>query len=330
MRRRAPLVALSLLWSARVAAEEERVVLLLPACELPGVPASELRRAVALDLQAEGLGLAPAGELSPGRDVEVVVEAACPTPDELTLRAERGEQRPSRNFLLSELPPEQRARALSLALTELVSLVRNPPPAAAPEAPPPEPEAVPPPRLLPAPSPPPAAVVSPKSELPRAPRRFRVGVALEARFFDGTTLWGGELWLAHSRFRYGAGLLTAQSDTFSGSVWTRLVQASAAYAFPLLGNPGGSALESGPRLGVGHTFMSVQPSPFAVAHDARDWYFDAAWGARYSAAVSKSFELGLGVELGYGRGPIGYADDLVVARTSGAFASLRLDGSLSL
>jgi hypothetical protein len=40
--------------------------------------------------------------------------------------------------------------------------------------------------------------------------------------------------------------------------------------------------------------------------------------------------MGLGAEIGYGRGPIGYADNVVVAQTAGPFASLLLEGSLLL
>jgi hypothetical protein len=338
----AKLVALALVSSSLAsAAEEARVALLLPACELPGVAVTDLRRAVALDLRAEGLLLAPAGELSPGRDVELLIEATCPAPDELTLSAQHEKERRARPFRLSELPSEQRPRALSLALSELVSLVWNPqpqpavpeaPPPAAPERSAPEPPATEPPAPpTPTPAPPPLVpeITLQDDVAPVPARRLRVGLSPQARLFDGTWLWGGELWLAHSRLRYGAGLLLARSTSVSGTVTTRLVHATAGYAVPLLESAGGSVLESGPRLGFGHTFMVVQPSGGAVGRDAHDWYLDGAWGARYAGRVSKTLTLGFGVELGYARGPIGYADDLVVARTSGPFASLTVDGGLS-
>jgi hypothetical protein len=337
VKRGASLLTLALLFassSLAMAEEEARVVLLLPACELPGAAASELRRAVALDLRAEGLALAPAGELSPGRDVELLIEASCPAPDELTLSAQHEKERRSRSFRLSELSPEQRSRALSLALSELVSLVRSapPPPAAleapvpaGPEPPAPEPPAPPPPRPLL------AEEITHQGDVSPVPaRRLCLGLSPQARLFDGTWLWGGELWLAHSRFRYSAGLLLARSATASGTVTTRLVHASAGYALPLLESAGGSVLESGPRLGVGHTFMAVEPSGGAVGRAAHDWYLDGAWGARYSGKISKTLALGFGVELGFARGPIGYADDLVAARTSGPFASFTVEGALSL
>lgn len=323
-----------------VAAEPERVALLLPGCELPGVNGAELRRALALDLKTEGLVLAPAGELSPERDLQLRVEAACPTPESLSLRAERAAERQSRTLLLSDLALDQRPRALSLALSELVSLVLRPPqrsealtaeepPAAepAPAAPAPTPALVPPPAPIPAPP-----VVTLQSDTGRAPAAvvWRLGIAPGLRFFQGTRLWGGELQLARAGWRLGGGLWMARNTATSGAVWTRLVQASVGYGFPLLSNAGGSLLESGPRLGVGHTFMSVAPRNGAQGHDARDWYFDGAWTARYSSAISTRVRLGLGVEIGYARGPIGYADDARIAQTSGPFGSLVFDGSLPL
>ena len=47
-------------------------------------------------------------------------------------------------------------------------------------------------------------------------------------------------------------------------------------------------------------------------------------------ASKRSMRLGLGAELGYGRGPIGYADNVVIAQTSGPFASLSVESSLQL
>lgn len=335
MKGRAALVALVVTWSLPAVAAE-RVALLLPECELPGVTASELREAVALDLQPDGLVLAPPGELSPGRDVQVLVEATCPAPDELTLRAERGAERQRRTLRLSELASEQRPRALSLALTELVSLVLHPPPPLVEAAPEPKPEPAPakPPELT-KPSeparvvaPPAPATITPEAELlspSPTPVAWQVGLAPQARFFKATSLWGVRLQLSRGRFRFGAGYMTARSEAPAGSVSTSLTHSSAGYAFPLLGDPERTVLESGPRVGAGFTLMSARANEGGTAYDARDWYLDAAWTARFQAALSASLRLGLGAELGYGRGPIGYADDVVIARTSGPFLSVLVD-----
>ncbi|RYZ02540.1 MAG: hypothetical protein EOO73_31365 [Myxococcales bacterium] len=330
-----------------LASEPLRVALLLPACELPGVGGNELREAVALDLRLEDVVLAPPGELSPGRDVQLLVEASCASPDELILHAELGQERQRRKLRLSELAAEQRPRALSLALTELVSLVLHP----SPPLPSPEPQAEPP---TPAPPPPPdsAAPIPAKKPPPEPtktssgpvsgtlpedrPTRSRkhaawyLGVAPQLRFFGGTALWGAQVQLSRARLRYGAGLLMTRTQASSGSVWTRLAHLEAGYGFSLWRSAVGAALESGPRLGVGHTFMSARSTGAATAYDAHDWYLDAAWTARYQLELSGSIRLGLGAELGYGRGPIAYADDVLIAQTSGPFASVTLDGALPL
>jgi hypothetical protein len=339
----ASLGALVLALSSPVgAAGEERVALLLPACELPGVNGSELREAVALDLQADGLLLAPMGELSRGRDVELLIEASCPVPELLTLHAERGSARQARTLRLSELAAEQRPRALSLALTELVSLlfIPAPTPAEEPESAPASASTPPAPPAL-APSTPVAPVVRPDADAKPEPSPVEaeskparaswwLGLAPHFRLFRVTTLGGAQALLSRGRLRYAAGLLMARSETSSGSVWTRLAHVSAAYAFPLWGEPKGSVVESGPRLGFGYGFMSARANDGVSAHDARDWYADGAWMARYQASSFASTRLGIGLELGYGLGPVGYADDSAIARLSGPFVSLTADCSLPL
>src|SRR3954465_11457741 len=97
-----------------------RVALLLPACDQPGLTSSELRDPLSLDLRDEGLMLAPPGEVSPG-DVLVRVEAACSADAQLTLNVTLQNETRTRPIDLGELPPAQRARALSLSLAELLS-----------------------------------------------------------------------------------------------------------------------------------------------------------------------------------------------------------------
>jgi hypothetical protein len=325
-----------------LAADTQSVSLLLPGCELPGVSAGELRRAVALELQSEGLILSPAGDLSPDRDAQVLVEATCSAPDELTLRAQHGVVHQSRVFRLSELAVPQRPRALALSISELASLVLHPPALKPMAREPlvPEPEDEPTPAVKPPPAAAPAAPAAPASALspasaaanPSLPieAAWRLALVPELRFFSHTSLWGARAQLERARFRYTVGLLASLRQAPAGSVWTRLAQVSAAYAFPLSGEARRSLIETGPRLGLGYAFMSARAAADATATDARDWYADVAWALRYSTTVSRSVRLGLGAELGYGRGPIGYAGNVVIAQTSGPFASLLLEGSLLL
>lgn len=333
-----------------------RVAMLLPACEQPGLGSSELREAVALDLRDERLTLAPAGELSPATDVLVRIEAACSADSELTLHAEYVAERHTRRVDLSELPPPQRARALSLAVAELLALFGQPPappsttdlaPAsaaplptatsAAPVAsiaagattPPPAPK-------TPAPATRRSALQPDgenRADRPRTspvPAEWRLAVAPELRFFDTTWLWGGRVLAHYGPWSAGLDLLRAQESMPAGRVTTLVVHGTFVYSFVLMGGVERSSLEAGLRFGLGRAFMAAEASMSARAYDAQDVYLDAAFGARYSLRLSTAFRIGIGGELGYARGPIGYADDREVASTSGSFASLLVDVSMRL
>jgi hypothetical protein len=321
-----------------------RVALLLPNCEQPGLSPGELREAVALDLRDEQLTLAPAGELSPATDVLVRIEATCSAEGELTVHAEFGDERHLRRADLRELPPPQRARALSLAVAELLALFGQPPPTGSnqfPEAPatPATPATAasapsPPPAPKPAAPPPPRKAQAHQAEVPNdrpssaLPVEWRLSVAPELRFFDTNWLWGARALVHYGAWSAGVDLLRAHVSVPAGSVTTLLVHGNLAYSFELLRGSQRSAFAVGPRLGFGRAFLTAQAASNAVAYDAQDVYFDAAFGARYSRSLSPAFRLGLAAELGYARGPIGYADDVEVASTSGAFAALFVDGSV--
>jgi hypothetical protein len=331
--------------------------MLLPACEQPGLGSSELREAVALDLRDERLTLAPAGELSPASDVLVRVEAACSADSELTLHAEFGDERHTRRVDLSELPAPQRARALSLAVAELLALFGQPPPApsttelapasaaqppaatrAAPVAAMPESATT----ASPAPKTPapltrrsalqpnPAADQAERQRTSPVPAEWRLSVAPELRFFDTTWLWGGRALAHYGPWSAGLDLLRAQESVQAGRVSTLVVHGNFAYSFVLMGGIERSSFEAGPRFGVGRAFMAAEAGTSARAYDAQDVYLDAAFGARYLLRLSPVFRIGIGGELGYARGPIGYADDREVASTSGSFASLLVDASMRL
>jgi len=337
-----------------------RVALLLPACEAPGLGASTLREAVALDLRDAGLTLAPAGELSATSDVLVQVAMDCAEDSQFTLNAEFAEQRHTRRVDLSELPRPQRARALSLAVAELLALFKEPPPPASAgelagpsEAPPvatapPTTEAAaaaPAPTTAAAPSPAPTKVPAASAATPATPTAttpprddrepatepppsWSLSVAPELRFFDTTWLYGGRALAHYGAWSAGGDLLRAQESVSAGSVTTLVLHGSVAYSFVLNGTPERAQLEAGPRLGLGRTFMTAAPTAAARGADAADVYFDAALGARYSRRISATLRLGLGAELGYARGPIGYADNMVVASSAGSFASVLLDASV--
>jgi len=348
--------ATSLLLALALAAQAaeppfSRVALLLPNCEQPGLSSSELREAVALDLRDENLTLAPAGELSSTSDVLVRIEADCSAESELTLQAEFGDERRARRVDLRELPPAQRARALSLAVAELLALFGQPPPhgtGEASEAAAPSTTVAP---AMPPLAPATASATSPPPHQPAAlpprhtsqpgdaeghgdgqstsalPAEWRLSFAPELRFFDTTWLWGGRALVYYGGWSAGVDLLRAHESVQTGSITTLVVHGTLAYSFQLMRGGQRSAFDAGPRLGLGRAFMTAEAASFARAYDAQDVYFDTAFGVRYSLRLSPVFRLGVGAELGYARGPIGYADDLQVVSTSGTFAALFIDVS---
>ena len=336
------LLTASLSASAVEAPPFSRVALLLPACEAPGLAASDLRAAVALDLHDVSLTLAPAGELSSESDVLVQVAADCSTYREFTLQAQFGDERHMRRVDLSELASSQRARALSLAVAELLALFGAPAEPASASSSASTPAAEPTPQMA---HPEPPAASTPRPVPPaRAPARtsapplrtdhrltkrpspaWSLSLAPELRFFDMTQLWGGRALARYGAWSVALDVLRSEESVPSGRVTTLLLHGSVAYSLRVSGERARSQLEAGPRLGFGRTFMTAEASSAAAAHDAQDLYLDAALTARYSLRASPLVGFGLGAELGYARGPIGYADDVEVARTAGAFGSLLLD-----
>lgn len=328
-----------------------RVALLLPSCELPGMSATELRGAVALELQAAGLSLAPPGELAPSTDILVRIDATCPRGDEITLVAEFGEQHQRRRVELTELDRTQHARALSLSLAELLAAfpAAEPQSPAAPAAALPEPApssepahpGAPPERNGPVEkrAPPPSAAKPPKaasvprpaaSDAQRSSARWawQPGLAPQLRLFSGSLLRGGRARLHHEPWTLSADLLAASARAAAGRVTTWLVQLDAGHEAPVWGSREGLLLEAGPRVGAGIAFLHAVPDGMARAADALDVYFDAAMTARISFKLGRNVRSGVGAEVGYARGPVGYADGVEVARTAGPFASLLVDATL--
>jgi len=187
-------------------------------------------------------------------------------------------------------------------------------------------------------APPTATVARPEPDRPqkdrgsagRALATWQLTLAPELRFFKTSSLWGARALGHYAAWSAGIDFLNARQSALPGTVSTVVVHASCAYNFKLLGEPEGSLLEAGPRLGAGRTFMNARANAMGRAASAQDVYLDAAFGARYSFRLSAALGLGLGAELGYARGPIGYADNLEIARTAGGFASLMVDGALRL
>jgi hypothetical protein len=346
---------------ALAALDEERpfsrVALLLPACEEPGLAASELRAAFALDLRDQGLALAPIGELVPASDVLVSLESRCQGSSELTIHADFASERQSRRVELAEVPTGERARALALALAELLALMgesATPVDGAAPtpvdgaaptpvdgaapavasdsavaSAPSPAPESRRPPAPAPARQARSSRTAAQQVDVPEASshaeRPWRLSLAPELRIFRTTQLAGGRALLRHGRWGVGFDILAASASVSAGSVRTLTPHVSVLYAWPVWGSRDAGLWELGSRIGAGRTFMSATSSALGRASSAEDVYVDAAAITGYSLRVGNRWRVGLAAELGYAQGPIGYADNQEIARTSGPFAALLAD-----
>lgn len=331
-------------------AQFSRVALLLPACELPGASVAELRTALQLELQGEGLLLAPPGELSSTTDVLVRIDVTCEQASGISLRAEYAGSLRERRVELDELRSEQRARALALAVAELLASLRrgadsepapttDSQPVSSPSAsafgerePPPASQsaAVPPPAAVPRPAPsgtPAPAAVQRVDRVVAEHAPLRLGIAPELRLFGASPLWGARLAAEQWPWTVSLDGLASQASAPAGNVISVVAQLNLARLTRLLGDPNSMAFEAGPRVGVGIGAFLVDAGPSARGADALDIYLDAALTTRWLLLGARRLRAGLAAEIGYARGPVGYADEREVARMYGPFVSLLVDAS---
>jgi hypothetical protein len=310
-----------------------RVALLLPGCDLPGLGSGQLRDAAALELQGEGLALAAPGELAPQTDVLVIIEATCPADGEVTLSAEYAGQRHERRVELSELAHNERARALSLSLAELLAAFRHDPspaPSASQSAAQSEPTPAP---MLPVEAKPgPAAAPENTDGARPIDRTERAsvggGLAAELRLFEGALLWGARAQVERSAWSASADVLAGKTSVAAGDVTSVLVQMNVAHYVRLLGRPEAALVTGGPRAGAGVATFVVSEGPSARGASALDFYLDAAISARLSLRTGDAWRWALAAEVGYARGPVGRADGVEVTRSAGLFTSLLVGASV--
>lgn len=162
----------------------------------------------------------------------------------------------------------------------------------------------------------------------RAP--LRLGIAPELRVFEGSPLWGARV--AAEQWPWTASLdgLATEASVPAGEVTSVMAQLNLARLTRLLGNPDSMTFEAGPRVGVGIGAFLVDAGPNARGADALDIYLDAAITTRWLLLGARRFRAGLAAEIGYARGPAGYADGREVTRMFGPFVSLLLDASHAL
>ncbi len=180
--------------------------------------------------------------------VTMAVEPCDPATQDVAVTVDVGDptRATTRLVSLGDLPPEARARALALAVAELLRSAGEP--VIAPPPPPPAP-----------PPPPPSADLYPVGT---------VAGALIDHFDRGTALWGGRLGVALPARRWqvtlDAGIAVSHNDYSAGSVDITLVGAT------LSGGPrftlGPIALDAGPAIGFGRAWIKGQSdSPDVVS-----------------------------------------------------------------
>jgi hypothetical protein len=334
------LIALGLVSEPCSAETPARALLLLPTCPLEGISEQELRAALALELQADGLTLAAPGDGFGRSDALLEIDSTCQPNAELSLRVLFQDKERSRTLSLAELPPGTRSRMLALSLAELIDRLEPEPPApAAPapmaeeSAPPesPEPAAPPPESSAPPPAETPAsearepAPVPPEIDAPEEPtpsgQRLALVLAPELRWFSsGDALFGGRLGLDTTRVFAGAGLLIGGSSSDVGDVDALLLQGFAGYRLIDRELGSGFSTSFGPRAGLGWIEVTGSSGDNDVAAtSAGTLYLDAAVFGDVRLVLSRQFRFSLGVEGGVSRGLVALADGATAASYDGVF-----------
>jgi hypothetical protein len=347
----APLLLFFVLGAASApcrADQPTRALLLLPSCPLDGISEPELRSALALELQDDGLTLAQPGDGFGRSDVLLEVDSPCQPHAELSLRVLFQDRERARTLSLDDLPPGTRSRLLALSLAELVDRLEPAPPATepslaasppedapsapvapAPEASRPKPEPRPEPRTEKPAAPQPEPVASPSASPPvdtAQPRtasdaRTALELAPELRWFSsGDALFGGRIGLDAPRLVAGAGVVLGSAGAEIGDAETFLLQGFLGYRLIRSELADRFSAGFGPRVGVGWVEVTGLPLDGEVnGASAGAPYFDVAAFGDVRYVVSPYFRVSLGVEGGVCRGLTALADGEAIASYDGVF-----------
>jgi hypothetical protein len=322
-------------------------------CAIDGLADAELRAAVASELSASSLALAPAEEPLAAGSVVVTVRLPCAPLTDLGLNANFAGIAFARTVNLDELPRASRARALALVLAELLTEFAEPElaeekaqpdaAAAAPaEAAPSEPRKKMPDRAVA--RPPNTAVTSRpaasddrfagqnRGERGGSTTRARFGVGPEWRvFLGGPSMLGARVHADWNVFTIGVGALARDSTVSSGVLSALIVQSTGAARVLTLGRPDRTSLSLGPRVGLGYVTVTAQPlSPGVETHAAREPYIDGAVFADFGFHPLPSVRGGVVAELGYARGVVALSDTTDIGHYGGFFASALFDVAFEL
>jgi hypothetical protein len=356
-RRIAGIAAGALLTTALAGADDpgfERAVLLVPACAIDGVIDGELRAASALELETQGIRLAPVGEMSASTDALVSVESTCAPGAEIVVRATWAGEQLVRRISVADLPLRTRTRALALSLAELLGLFRKParvepeavelaestaePAPAAPETasppalekPPAAPEPAKPERPKPAPAAAPKAVDAGAEPRKPSERLPEIGIAPEARLFlTGDAVFGARPHLDMGLVSVGLSVLGASAIVDLGRMSSLIAHGAVALRFLQTPSEETVSATAGPRLGLGLVHVTGSGGGNVSALSATEPYFDAGAYAVFELRPERTLRFGLGFELGYAVGMIALAGGIPELEYGGPFVGSMLDMSLA-
>jgi len=325
------------------------VHLTLPSCELANLSNEELRSAIALELSTSGLALEPPDGSPSGDAIEASVETSCAADSSLELRGVWGVRTGSRRLDPRELPAPSRARAVALALAELLASLRSPEEvvpahvelteepgngattdALAPKATAKDGSA------LAASTRPSAAPsrLSPASDAPDlaepkrsgAPRPLpALGLAGELRWFSlDTIVMGVRAHYDFSRFGVGLVVLSGSQTATLGTVTGTLFHGYFEGRFAELGPLQSPWFTLGSRLGLGVVQAVSTPNPTVIGTAVADPYVDLAAFSGL-ALTAAPFRFGLRLELGYAVGMLALEDGARIASFGGPLIGVLVD-----
>lgn len=275
--------------------------LLWPACE----PVSWQRGALTSALQIE---LQTVDQEERAGGWRLAIEGDCADVDSApTLRVATSERALERRLSLADIPSPLRARALALALTELLraALAPSSPVVATPQS-----EAAP--RALQ----PTAADASPGTTLALRP-------GLRVFFAHRDVTFGAELTLQLQRWTLGvAGFVGVYADPI-GSARVGVIEALLGYRL-LAERIGAFSFTGGPRIAAGASFGSAISAADALMSSATVLAWDAGAELGIDVDVGAGISLGLHAVGGYAGGGRFVADSRVLAQTAGVFVGAAL------
>jgi hypothetical protein len=336
-------------------------VVTLPSCEPVGFSRAEVRAAVALELGTSGLALETEPGDNPEQDILATIHTTCEPGAMLELHAEWGAKTGERTLQIADLPPAARARAIALALAELLAGLRSPDDVAAENV---ELEDTPRtgdrnaagPAHDSAASAAPARTESSGGTKPSDPARTasttsmagtfegddaadrdagrrepvrprRPALALSGEFrsfeFQSNTL-GMRLHYDFSRFGVGFATLLGNEAGTLGVESAIILHAYFEGRVTLLGRPDATCLALGPRAGLGVVEVRSTPNPGALGTTVAEPYVDLASFLELSQQFAP-FRVGARLELGYALGMVALEDNRRLASYAGPFGSVVLD-----